>query len=213
MTTPIDQLTEALSGTAQLVAGIRPDQWADRTPCAEWDVRQLVNHLVAGNRLFTRLLQGEQMPAPADLISQGSRDQLGDDPEAAYRKSADGLVAAFAQPGALEQMVTAPIGTVPGIAALHLRMTEALVHGWDLAQATDRPRRPWMPSLSRNSPSHSAASPTSCPAVRRSRRPGRWPTTRRRSTGSPRSLAASCPDPSGQSASRQSIQRRSVDRS
>ena len=136
MTTPIDQLTEALSGTAQLVAGIRPDQWADRTPCAEWDVRQLVNHLVAGNRLFTRLLQGEQMPAPADLISQGSRDQLGDDPEAAYRKSADGLVAAFAQPGALEQMVTAPIGTVPGIAALHLRITEALVHGWDLAQAT-----------------------------------------------------------------------------
>ena len=53
----------------------------------------------------------------------------------AYRASVGPLVEAFALPGALRQMVTVPFSTVAGIVALHLRMTEALVHGWDLARA------------------------------------------------------------------------------
>lgn len=44
--------------------------------------------------------------------------------------------AAFGQPGALERVITVPAGTVPGSVALHLRLTELLVHGWDLARAT-----------------------------------------------------------------------------
>lgn len=34
-----------------------------------------------------------------------------------------------------------PFGTVPGIVALHLRITEVLVHGWDLARATHQVAR------------------------------------------------------------------------
>jgi uncharacterized protein (TIGR03086 family) len=45
-------------------------------------------------------------------------------------------VAAFRQPGALGRTVEVPFGTVPGAVAVHLRLTEVLVHGWDLAQAT-----------------------------------------------------------------------------
>ncbi len=36
-------------------------------------------------------------------------------------------------------MVTVPIGAVPGVVALHLRITESLVHGWDLAHSTGQP--------------------------------------------------------------------------
>jgi uncharacterized protein (TIGR03086 family) len=36
----------------------------------------------------------------------------------------------------MERPVTVPFGTVPGVVALHLRLTEILVHGWDLAHAT-----------------------------------------------------------------------------
>ena len=32
--------------------------------------------------------------------------------------------------------MTVPFGTVPGAVALHLRTTEVLAHGWDLARAT-----------------------------------------------------------------------------
>src|SRR4051794_18445543 len=58
---------------------------------------------------------------------------------AAYQASAADLLEAFNQPGALEQVVTVPAGTVPGAVAVHLRTTEALVHGWDLARATGLP--------------------------------------------------------------------------
>ena len=66
-------------------------------------------------------------------------DHLGDDPVAAYREAVDALLAAFRQLGVLEQVFSVPVGPVPGIAALHLRIVEALVHGWDLASATGLP--------------------------------------------------------------------------
>jgi uncharacterized protein (TIGR03086 family) len=66
-------------------------------------------------------------------------DPLGSDPDAAYRDSARDMLAAFNEPGALGRTVTLPAGTVPGAVAAHLRTTEALVHGWDLARATGLP--------------------------------------------------------------------------
>ena len=45
----------------------------------------------------------------------------------------------FGRPGVLEETFPMPIGTMPGTAVLHLRLTETLVHGWDLARALGRP--------------------------------------------------------------------------
>jgi uncharacterized protein (TIGR03086 family) len=66
-------------------------------------------------------------------------DQLGADPFAAHRDAGAALLAAFSQPGVLERIFPAPIGSVPGLVMLHVRITEELVHGWDLAQATAQP--------------------------------------------------------------------------
>jgi uncharacterized protein (TIGR03086 family) len=130
--TPVDQLRTALDVAWELIAGITPQQWSRPTPCTDWDVRTLVTHLSDGNHRFATAL-GEGSSSTSHPPQAGP---TGDDLVTAYRDSADTVVAAFRQPGALARMVTVPFGTVPGAVAVHLRLTEALVHGWDLAQAT-----------------------------------------------------------------------------
>jgi hypothetical protein len=82
-----------------------------RHPCTDWTVRDLVNHLIGGNRLFASILCGEQPPGVRHEPSAAAGiDHLGDDPVAAYREAADALLAAFRQPGVLEQVFSVPVG-------------------------------------------------------------------------------------------------------
>ncbi|PKV93913.1 uncharacterized protein (TIGR03086 family) [Amycolatopsis echigonensis] len=127
---PVDDLAAVLDSTSALVAGV--SRWDAPTPCPEWTVRELVNHLVLGHRLFTAVLHGEECGS----LDPRTSDALGADPVAAYRDAVRGLVSAFRQPGVLERVFEVPAGTVPGIAAVHLRIVEELAHGWDLARAT-----------------------------------------------------------------------------
>lgn len=130
--TPVHQLSRALTATGELIVGIDAGQWSQPTVCTGWTVRELLNHLVVGHLAFAAILTGKAPPERAV-------DHLGDDPFAAYREAAEALRAAFSQPDVLGRMVTVPIGRVRGIMALHLRIIESLVHGWDLARATGQP--------------------------------------------------------------------------
>ena len=133
----VDQLSAALDDTGQVIAGITADQWSSPTPCAQWDVLALVDHLVRGNRIVAAALTGSSPASPGVTGGAGA-----DDDESmleSYRKSCTALVEAFGRPEALDRMVEVPLGTVPGVVALHLRLVEALVHGWDLVQATGQP--------------------------------------------------------------------------
>jgi uncharacterized protein (TIGR03086 family) len=136
---PLVPLERALGCFGRVVGAVSVQQWALPTPCADWDVRQLVDHVTSGQRLFALVLRG----VPFDEAVHRARDELGgplsDDPASAFRISAADLLSAFGEPGVLERMVTVPAGTVPGAVAVHLRTTEALVHGWDLARACALP--------------------------------------------------------------------------
>ena len=139
---PVEDLRAVLGTVADLIDGVGPGEWNNPTPCPEWEVRDLVNHMVLGHRLFTGILRGEATVAPGAL-DPAAADLLSDDPAASYRAAAEGLLLAFGQPGVLEQDFHVPVGRVPGFAAVHLRAVEELAHGWDLAQATDQqPRFP-----------------------------------------------------------------------
>jgi uncharacterized protein (TIGR03086 family) len=129
-------LSTALDGGTRLVEGVAADQWDRPTPCTDWTVRQLLNHVVGGNRLFARVLGGAPLPPMSELGKRAHEDQLGDDPAAAYRTTADEMLRALQAPGALQATYTVPVGTLPGPAIVHLRTVETLVHGWDLARAT-----------------------------------------------------------------------------
>jgi uncharacterized protein (TIGR03086 family) len=123
--------------TAQLIGAVSSDKWSNPTPCTDWDVRALVNHLVFGNKMFAGILRGDPPPDQAQLPALRARDHLGDDAAAAYRAAGDAVLAGFEQPGVMEKVFVAPVGAAPGAVMLHLRITETLVHGWDLAQAID----------------------------------------------------------------------------
>src|SRR6266496_368210 len=98
------------------------------TPCTDWTVRQLVNHLIGMNRVFAALL-ADQPPPP-----RPSADHVEDDPAGAYRDSAAALRAAFGRPGVLERTYHGPLGTATGAERLQIRHYDLLAHGWDLAQ-------------------------------------------------------------------------------
>jgi uncharacterized protein (TIGR03086 family) len=129
---PLADLDRALAAAERVVAGIQPGQWPAPTPCTELDVRGVLNHLVSGNLLFAALVRGEPLP-------DRSADQLGDDPLGAFQRAARELREAFAGPGVLESVYTAPFGTGPGAVLLHVRIVELLAHGWDLGRATGQP--------------------------------------------------------------------------
>jgi uncharacterized protein (TIGR03086 family) len=133
-TNQVEQLSQVLDITGALIAGVRDEQWAGPTPCSEWSTSDLVSHLIGGNRYFTALLTRTEPPGPLDPASTPAGLVR------AYQDSAPGLVAAFGQPGVLDEVFSVPFGgAAPGAVALHVRLTETLVHGWDVARATGQP--------------------------------------------------------------------------
>ena len=128
----------ALDETARLVDGVTPDQMDLPTPCSAWDVRTLLSHLVGGNYRWAALARGEPMRRGPEQGGEPAADPLGDDPAGAYRRSAGALARAWRDPALLDQSYALPIGVLPGRAALTLRLVETVIHGWDLARATEQ---------------------------------------------------------------------------
>jgi uncharacterized protein (TIGR03086 family) len=133
MDDPRHLLRRAGEMAAQLIDKTTPEQLGLPTPCSEWDVRALINHITSGNLRFIGVLGGPPGPAPGE-------DVLGDDPAAAFRSSFTKLAAAFDEDGVLERTVQTPLGEGPGVLLLTIRITELTTHSWDIAVATGQPR-------------------------------------------------------------------------
>src|SRR6266568_1560755 len=122
-----------------LIEKITPAQLGLPTPCSQWDVRAVINHLVNANLRVTARLAGESGPERGD-------DVLGADPAADFRSSFEGLCAAFDEDGFLERTVPTPFGpeqVVPGLAtdadllaAYAGRAVPAVKRVWQLPEVT-----------------------------------------------------------------------------
>jgi uncharacterized protein (TIGR03086 family) len=122
----------ASAGFARLLRGVGPAQWDQRTPCPEWTVRNLVNHMAAGNLNYVGLVHGA---TAAEFLARRDTDVLGTDPVGVFAGSVRACAAAFAEPGALDRLVDYPFGTVTGRQALAVRTADSVIHTWDLARA------------------------------------------------------------------------------
>jgi uncharacterized protein (TIGR03086 family) len=92
------------------------------TPCTNWDVRALLDHMIDSQRYFAATARGEEASPP----SPSPPPLIGDDPVAVYEETRQETARAYRQPGALER--TGP--------SLGIAFVDQLVHGWDLARAT-----------------------------------------------------------------------------
>jgi uncharacterized protein (TIGR03086 family) len=120
-------LNQALQSTLAVLTKVGPDDMDAPTPCASWDVRALVNHLVGTPRWWAAVVAGQDAAADADYAAG--------DLVAAYEESSRLAVAAFAADGALDKKVLLPFGEFSGTALRDLAATEQFIHGWDVARA------------------------------------------------------------------------------
>jgi uncharacterized protein (TIGR03086 family) len=103
------------------------------TPCDDWCVRDLVNHVVGGNFRYEMILDR----AEADVVLRTRDDDWSaDDPLAAFDDGLARVTEAFARPGILLEEVHHPkTGSVTGAQLRLLRVNELTVHAWDLARS------------------------------------------------------------------------------
>lgn len=127
---------QALGETRRIVACIGDGQWEAPTPCEGWSVRELLNHIVAGNLWAVELGGGRTITEVGTALDG---DVLGTDPLDAYDRSAEAAAAVFEAPGALERPCAVSYGPVPGSVYAGHRFIDVLIHGWDLASATGQP--------------------------------------------------------------------------
>ena len=130
----IERFRRAGAEFEKRLRAVRADQWSLPTPCSEWDVRQLVNHMVRGNLNYVGLLHGG---TAADFLRLREADSLGADPLGAYARSVEECARAFGEAGALGRTLDYPLGRITGRQALAVRITDSAVHTWDLARAVE----------------------------------------------------------------------------
>ena len=124
-----EDLARASAAMTDLLDKVADDQWTAPTPCDDWDVRGVVDHLVGLNLVFAAMLAGDPMP-------DRDADRLGDDPAAAWRTAVAALQAAAELPGVLDKRQSSPLGESTGRDRLRWRIADLLTHAWDLRQAT-----------------------------------------------------------------------------
>ncbi|WP_285481683.1 TIGR03086 family metal-binding protein [Amycolatopsis sp. NBRC 101858] len=129
---PLDRFLLASNGFEHHLRAVPPDGWHAPTPCTEWDIRALVNHMTRGNLNYVGLLRGATRE---EFLAARDDDALGDDPVAAFTASVRACAAAFAETGALDRVVDYPLGKLTGRRALAVRTADSTVHTWDLARA------------------------------------------------------------------------------
>ncbi|MGD3111396.1 TIGR03086 family metal-binding protein [Streptomyces sp. YGL11-2] len=135
MSQDIHLLDQALHHTTRLLGNVTPAQYGQPTPCDDFDVRALANHLIAGNPYYVALAQGG-----APDFSLFAQDHIGDrQPCDVYAQGAKTVLAAWRTAGALDRRMPLPDGGL-GPRVADIQLLEAVLHGWDLATATGQDR-------------------------------------------------------------------------
>ena len=126
MPNPVELYQAAVETTRGIIANVKPDQMESTTPCSEWNVGGLVEHMIGGAAYFGAALAGEEPQPPASDSS----------PADSYDSLTKKVIQGAARPGAMEKKYNTPFGEMTGGEFMFGAFMDTFVHGWDLAKAT-----------------------------------------------------------------------------
>ena len=122
---PLVAHQRAQDAFAGVLANVSPDRYRGPTPCSEWTIRDLIEHVIGGNEHVGIWAGGTEKPAarPDDIV-------------AAHRAAAAAAHEVFARPDGMSTMFKLPFAEIPGQIFIGMRTSDVLTHAWDLAAAT-----------------------------------------------------------------------------
>ena len=126
----------ALAGTAQVVRGVEAAEFGSPTPCDDWDVRALINHMLQVSSALSRAGRGEAVPADLWELDLMDTDWAG-----RFDDKAKAAVAGWADPTAWEGTVSLGGAGMPAPMIATMLASDLVIHGWDLARATGQAYR------------------------------------------------------------------------
>jgi uncharacterized protein (TIGR03086 family) len=122
---PLIAHQRAQGAFAGVLANVSPDQFGAPTPCSEWTIHDLIEHVIGGNEHVAPWAGSpEEPPARPDNIV------------AAHRAAAAAAHEVFARPDGMSTTFKLPFGEIPGQVFIGMRTSDVLTHAWDLAAAT-----------------------------------------------------------------------------
>jgi uncharacterized protein (TIGR03086 family) len=139
-------LTPAAQRLGDLVSGVDDDMLDAPTPCPDYTVGDLVDHVGGAALAFTGAAVKDMGDATASGPSADA-SRLGDDWRARIPRDLTGLAEAWRDPDAWTGMTRAGGIELPGEVAGLVALDEVVLHGWDIARATGQDYECDRPSL------------------------------------------------------------------
>jgi uncharacterized protein (TIGR03086 family) len=126
----ITLLPAAAEEFGRRVHAVPPDAWDRATPCVDWSVRDVVNHVVGEHLWAPELLGGATM---TDVGDRFDGDVLGDDPLAAWDPAIYRSLTAWAKVPA-DRPVHLSFGDTPAREYAEQMLVDLVVHAWDVSR-------------------------------------------------------------------------------
>lgn len=137
--TELLDLGPATQPLADLVRGVRDDQLGLPTPCTDYTLGDLLDHIDGLSLAFTWAATKQVPDGVGDVAPSGDASRLGDDWRVRIPARLGELAAAWRDPSAWSGMTMAGPVEMPGEIAALVALDEVIVHGWDVATALGEP--------------------------------------------------------------------------
>jgi uncharacterized protein (TIGR03086 family) len=128
---PREQLAVIIPTLTATVDRIEPADLDNPTPCANFTVQGVLDHMIGLAGTFVPAFSGA-----SETAAPTSDHADGEVPKGEFRLSMANLLEAVNSPGAMERTISAPFGEVPGSVFARFVAFDGLIHGYDLASST-----------------------------------------------------------------------------